>query len=409
MQAPAALRFGQPLDGAAVARPEVAGLRPAGAARPTTAGRSDLRWPPSPIWLDLYRLLLGGIVLFYFFVLFFVAFTLLDLMGVAWPLPAELGAGFLWQAGFLAVGVVLLVHLGRHLWRVVAGLVTAIHDDTPETLAGLPLALEDYPDLYALVAEVGERTCAPLPDEIRVTYQAECYVTEQRRFSLFTKRQLVLVLGMPHLAVLTDVELRVVVAHELAHFQRGDTTLGVFIYRFLSSLRAAADELRSRWWRFIDPLYWLSLAWFHMLLVLQGPMQRSQELRADRVSAAAYGGTLASRTLLKEWLLSRQFEVAVGAYDPQEARGPRGEPLNVFRWFVGRWREFSIAAHDYLEQRLAEEEQPSLFDSHPPTRSRTQAMRAYPDQSLPRARPAWALLPGFAALEQQLHAWLFAR
>src|SRR5690606_27425297 len=126
-----------------------------------------------------------------------------------------------------------------HLWRGMVGLVTQQHDDAPERLIGAVLSREHHPELYAAVAEVGELVRSPAPDEIRLSYRAECFALEQRSFGLSTDRSLTLVIGLPQLEVLTLNELKVIVAHELAHFGGGDTRLGVFVFRFLKALQLA--------------------------------------------------------------------------------------------------------------------------------------------------------------------------
>ena len=69
---------------------------------------------------------------------------------------------------------------------------------------------------------------------------------EERRFAIRTRRHLTLVIGLPHLLVLELAELKVILVHEMAHSGGGDTTLTVFLFRFVESLRVAVDELATR-------------------------------------------------------------------------------------------------------------------------------------------------------------------
>jgi len=303
----------------------------------------------------------------------------------------------------------LLCQFVCHIWQGILALVTARQDDSPE-VEGEPLDPKRHPELYDLVAEVGRAVASPLPDTIRVTHQPQCFVAEVRRFALSTNRRLILVLGLPHLAVLSADELRVLLAHELAHFRCGDTTLGVFIYRFLEFLRRCGDRMRRRWWNWFSPIYWLARGYLFLGMALWAPILRQQELQADRLSAAAYGGALAADTLLKEWLLARQFDVAVAEYAQQHPAPAGGASETVFQYFARRWRPFSNAGRVYLQRRLAEEERLSLFDSHPTIQARIEAMGDFQAQEPVAAverdqAPPWDL----AELEQRLHDRVFQR
>src|SRR5205814_1557761 len=150
----------------------------------------------------------------------------------------------------------------------------------------------------------------------------------------------VLVLGLPHLTVLSAGELQMIVAHELVHVSRGDTSLGVFSYRFLESLRLSIRRMQRHAWRWFNPLYALAAGYFRLFLYLSVPIRRFQELRCDAVSAAAFGGELAAATLLKEWLLAHQFEMLVAGRCPEFS--PSGLTVNsgetVYDTFARRWQ-----------------------------------------------------------------------
>ena len=228
-------------------------------------------------------------------------------------------------------------------------------------------------------------------------------MSEERRFAIRTQRRLILVLGLPHLAVLDTSELKVILAHELAHFRSGDTTFGVFIYRFLESLRVAHQSRSGRRWNWLTPSYWISKMAFHLFLLMVTPIRQYQELRADSLSAAYCGGDLAARTLLKEWLLAHQFDAAASEFQQMQADHSADGEANVFRHFTSRWCEFSIAGQEYLERRLIEEERPSILDSHPTTGTRLDLMRRFPPQTREFAPPSRYLLGDFHAVESRLY------
>ena len=316
----------------------------------------------------------------------------------------------MWFALYL-IGLTLVILVVAQavpvLWASLLGLVTTMHDDEPALAEGQRLLVEDYPELHDLVAEVARQVDAPLPDEIRITPRGDCYVTEQRRFSIRPARKLMLVLGMPHLSVLSIAELRVILAHELAHFGRGDTSLGVFVFRFLESLRATDAALSKRSLRWINPLYPFCKLYFSAFMLLSAPIRRQQELRADSVAAATYGGNLAAETLIKEWLVAHQFDAMAAAYDPSNATTGHGAPLNVFSWFARNWHDLSPDGQNYLLRRLAEEERASFWDAYPTMEVRVRMMRSFADEPSSPRGGARDLFHDFDDLQHQMHDELF--
>jgi Zn-dependent protease with chaperone function len=327
-----------------------------------------------------------------------ISFTLeiLDLQMLSHPVWVV--AAYLW------LGLVLPVARDSVwcLWQGIRGLVTPLWE-THEHQCDILLDEKQYSLLYQAVADVALRIEAPIPDEIRVTHMPDCYVTEHRVFSIVPARKLVLVLGMPQLTVFTLDELQVTLAHELAHFRRGDTRTGVFAQRFLNALRWTVGELgRHRYW-WLNPLWLYARLYALLFMVASAPMRRAQELHADDLSARAFGGELAAQTLLKEWLIAHQFDAAVATYHTQiVCEGPGSEPPNVFQWFGDAWRELSPAGQEYLVRRLAEVESPTFWDSHPSTSARIGVMRRYPQLPSTSSVRASDLIPDFEGLQARL-------
>jgi hypothetical protein len=80
----------------------------------------------------------------------------------------------------------------------------------------------------------------------------------------------------------------------------------------------------------------------------------------------------------------------------------------VFRWFRTCWREFSDSGYEYLRRRLAAEEKPTFWDSHPTIESRLEIMHPFPDRGTPDPQPVHQFLPNLAKLEERLHQHIFA-
>lgn len=354
--------------------------------------------------LECYGVFLVCLILAYYVLTFYLG---VELLQHSWlSLFGQRASSALWGlvttfGGLvaLALGARLLIHCVYGVF----GLLTAQNDNAGAQPDGVELAKADCPDLFQEVAEVGARLGTVLPDVIWLVSRPECYALELRRFGIRPRRRLVLALGLPHFEVLTIAELKVIIAHELAHFI-SDTRMAVLVYRFLYSLQAGEDTEGRRWLRLVDPAMWLmqGYAWFFRLLA--APFLRWQEIQADRLSAAAYGGELASWTLLKVWLLDRQFEAAVTAFELD-----REQRDNFYRHFARTWREFSPAAYQYLYNRLGEEEVTSRWDSHPPTSQRIAQMGEFKHQpNIELSLPAWQLLPDLSTLEDTLDGELRA-
>jgi Zn-dependent protease with chaperone function len=360
-------------------------------------------------WLGAYSKFLFAVFVAYHTAILVVAIRLTENLPFLWDKARQPGLdGLLWSVCFVGA-LAGILRLTIELWHGIAGLVTARLDVATEALSGVECTPEMAPQLHKLISEVGSQVKSPLPNAVRISPRAECYVCELRHFSISTQRELMLVLGLPHLAVLNTSELKVIVAHELAHFRRGDTRLGVFLHRFLESLRDANErQRRTRW---IDPVYWIRSAFFRMALLLVAPVWKHQELRADVASANAYGGRLTARTLLREWLLGQQFEATVEDYVTLSSNKRLQETLaqfNIYREFAVRFQGFSPEAEEFVRQRLAMEEESSLFDSHPTMHSRVDAVLVYPDREMPNLRPASHLLSNFSDLEERLQQELFS-
>jgi hypothetical protein len=355
--------------------------------------------PSDSLSVNIHIVVVLGLIVFYYVAIFQVIFVLLRVaFEMVDPWPGGI-AGLIWGGCFIAV----LALIGQFAWHLLQGLPTLVmakHDVVPEEAEGVLLAHNDYSELHQLVGEVADRIGGTVPDELRITHRAHCYVVEKRHLGIRERHRQILVLGLPHLEVLTVAELKVIIAHELVHFCCHDTMLRVFFFRFLESLRMACEALERSPWRWANPLYLLCRCYRHLSLLLTAPIRRAQELRADRASAAVYGSQVAVTTLLNEWLVTSQFDLAA-AQSLDEDTG--GTQTNVFRVFAQRWRRFTSEGRSYLAHRLAEEERRSIWSSHPTIQERITTIKKFPDRGQPNAEPARGLLKNILELEHQMH------
>lgn len=312
------------------------------------------------------------------------------------------GGALIARASLMLIVAVVVIRVALWLARSILGLVTRKYDGLATLLdESVPLDASDCSALYDQVHQICRQLDAPRPDQIRLSPLPECFVVEDRRFSLATQRSLILVLGLPQMLVFTMGELRVVLVHEMVHLGRRDTTLTVFLFRFVDSIQRALDALSARWWHRVDPLYWFFAAFHWALGLVVGPIQRRTEARADRASAELCGGELAAHTLLKDWFVDGQFDETLRSWSDRAADQDTGDSslrANLYRLFADRWRELSADAEQYLADRL--QDQPdSAFDPHPAMRNRLAMMRQFPAVDGQETKRAVELLPDVNRLE----------
>ncbi len=306
-----------------------------------------------------------------------------------------------YSAGALALLGLVSLYYAWQAVRLLRYLVTPVLEQQPVEATCRAVAPAEAEPLYELSQALAERLNKPCPDEIRLSVEPQCFVVEQRRFGIHTRRRLVLVLGIPQLLVFDVGELKALLAHEFSHLGQ-DTTTTVFLYRFCEALHR---DLVLPFWlkvRMLDPLWWLG--WVVLWLVRQvyRPLQHGQEFLADWSSAAVAGPAVASRTLLKEWWVATQFQLRLA----EAGRLPQSwEQWREFlAEFARQWQEPGPRALDYLQHRLHEVEGDVADDSHPTVSARLEFLaREFPEPDSPRpgpgpAVPARVLVPWLSRL-----------
>jgi Zn-dependent protease with chaperone function len=221
--------------------------------------------------------------------------------------------GQLYLAGVLAIFVAELAFLLWGLWsrRPIIGLI-AVFATVPlmrSTLStiracifrigapeGLPLDRSEGRALYAFVDETRRAMDAPPVDGITITSDfnagAASHLPPWR-----LRRHRTLVLGLPVLATLSILELRAVVAHELAHFSGGHDPFSAWVYRTRRSWFALRQSLDQR---LATPLYvyWLIRWYVPRLRAASAAVVRRHEFAADQVAAGVAGSRAAADALV---------------------------------------------------------------------------------------------------------------
>jgi Zn-dependent protease with chaperone function len=283
-------------------------------------------------------------------------------------------------------------------WSDVVGALGGIwfKDQTndPDSDLGPVLARVDAPLLFSTIDKVGRRLGVKPPSQVRLTYLPCCGVVAWGRSRA-------LLIGLPLFRVLTQGELRAIVAHELAHLARGDATAAARSARFVEALEHAVEHggLRIR-----GPLG----AWARYCLReaswLIEPVARGQEARADRCAAAIAGGSAASSALVKVAVVQPLFREVLAAFDPDKM-----EEMSLYAYFRAFWFRLPADAHSAMRLSVLTSRNRNNDPAHPPLPDRICALQAYPDPASLNGDtlPATTFLGDLEIFEQMLHNRLF--
>ncbi len=274
------------------------------------------------------------------------------------------------------------------------GVWFVVEPKDPDSDLGPVLARVDAPNLFATVESVGRRLGVKPPGQVRLTYLPCCGVVAWGGSRA-------LLIGLPLFRVLTQGELRAIVAHELAHLARGDATAAARSARFVEALQQAVERNGRR---VRGPLG----AWARFCLReasrLIEPVARGQEARADRLAAIIAGGSSASSALVKVACVQPLFREVLEAYDPDED----GEP-NLYAFFRAFWYRLPAEMHTSMRLSVLTSRHGAYDPAHPPLPDRIAALQSYPDpvSSNGDGLPATTFLGDLEIFEQMLHNRLF--
>jgi Zn-dependent protease with chaperone function len=274
------------------------------------------------------------------------------------------------------------------------GVWFGIQTHDPDSDLGPVLSRVDAPLLFASIDSVSRRVGVKPPGQVRLTYLPCCGVVAWGRSGA-------MIIGLPLLRVLTQAELRAVLAHELAHLARGDATRAARSARFVEGLELAVEQAGSRargplgaWARFcIREASWLI-----------EPVARSQETRADRMAAIIAGGGTTASALVKVAVVQPLFREVLDHYDPNHP-----EFTNLYAFFRSFWYRLSAESLSAMRLRVLTSRQGIHDPAHPPLPDRLALLQTYSDPVCLNgdASPATTLLGDLEIFEQMLHNRLF--
>jgi Zn-dependent protease with chaperone function len=247
---------------------------------------------------------------------------------------------------------------------------------------GLLLEPTSHPRLFAEIRNLADSLKEPMPKEVYLIGETNAWVADRGGLMGFGSRR-VMALGLPLLAALSVSQFRAVLAHEMAHYYGGDTSLGPWLYRAQTAMARTLNGLGSlRRYRLpfmIAALFaavFTVLKWYWQVFLRAIKfVSRRQEFRADELACI-----LTSPASLTGGLRS------LGAATLAWPAYWKGEVLPVLRMgslppIAGGFGQFlavpSVAkqVQTGIEKEIREGKA-NAYDSHPPLRERIAAAEA---------------------------------
>lgn len=155
----------------------------------------------------------------------------------------------------------------------------------------------EHPDLWELARQSAAMVGATPPDNIIVGMSANFYVTESKVLlpgQPSVVRGRTLYVSAPLLRLLSEMEIRAVLAHEFAHFTGRDTTYSTQVAPVYASLAGGIAAMKEQMgWSITGivlavPLL-IAVAYHKLFDVLNSAISRRRELRCDEIASQAVG------------------------------------------------------------------------------------------------------------------------
>ncbi|MEU8433738.1 M48 family metallopeptidase [Streptomyces sp. NPDC029216] len=303
----------------------------------------------------------------------------------------------------LVVSAVLAVPIVRGMFMLGA--------PDPEPTPGVPATEAGEPALWQAVREVAAQVGTRAPDEILLTDEVNAAVSEDARLLGLRSGTRRLLIGLPLMAGLDEMQLRAVLAHEMGHYANLDTRLTPLIRRGHIQLSRTVAHFNERAdkkvakerarqekqaekriaqgkkakevdtagqgisYRAMARVYALYGA-FYQRATLAG--FRRQELAADLAAVRAAGRDATASALRELNALDPAHGFYLGSY---ATLGVRVGVLPRPGQFFGGFRHLLEARHAELDELRTElsTEPASPYDSHPALADRVARIEALPD------------------------------
>jgi tetratricopeptide (TPR) repeat protein len=299
--------------------------------------------------------------------------------------PLLLGAAFDLLSGHVTIGRInMVLTLGPLVFFIIRAMM--IRSRMPE---GVVLKREDAPALFATLDDLKERMQAPEIHTVILDENFNASVMQYSRFGLFGKKQNILVIGFPLLLSLSPEQMKSVLAHELGHVSKADTSIGAWIYRVNRTWGRLLEDLeKDESEKFGRMIFKPFFKWYYpRFSALSFVMRRRQEYVADSFAARMTTPKIAGEALIQvhvkgEWYTEKFLSETVVEKVWESGSVPR-----LFSLYREKVKELSREEQEEILKACLEQET-DLTDTHPCLRERLAALGVEPVLPEPVERTA---------------------
>lgn len=319
-------------------------------------------------------------------------------------------------AGFLAAlpSAFLAIFMWKALFFVRRGA------DKP----GVEITPAEQPELFAFLQDLADEVRAPRPHRVFLSPEVNAsvfYDLSILNFILPSKKNLVIGLGLVN--VLTQTELKAVLAHEFGHFAQRSMAVGRWVYvgeqiaRHIVAGRGVLDrtldfisaiDLRIAWIGWImRTVVWsirsLFETVFDLVLIAQRALSREMEFQADLVAVSVTGSDALVHGLFHLQPADEDWQLSLDFANAQLAEGKVVTELFAVQTRIGEHMQRILSdpahrrlppvpvsnpeAHRIFTEQIAQP--PRMWSTHPPNTEREEnAKRTYLPMRLEK-EPAW--------------------
>ena len=285
--------------------------------------------------------------------------------------------GLLAWVGLILVAIPIAV-VGGYICFQSALLILRRQGSADLAIAVSPL---ENPSLWAIAEQSADAVGSTPPDNIIVGMSANFYVT-QSPVLLVGESSLVkgrtLYVSAPLLRLMSEIELKAVLAHEFAHFTGSDTTYSTQVAPVYASLSIGIDAMRSQMgWSITGVVLALPLlvaiVYHRLFHMLNSAISRRRELRCDEIASQIYSEIDIAAGLTKVVGYGSVLTQHIDAHFVSLLRENQIF-YNYPEWFASYAADESIhsAVNDIIGNALVAKTQVS--DSHPALQDRLKAL-----------------------------------
>jgi Zn-dependent protease with chaperone function len=277
-----------------------------------------------------------------------------------------------------ALAVKLIAVVGFFLWMMVKALWIRI--PPPE---GVPVAADQAPKLFAMIAELRRQLGAPPFHHVLVTDDFNAGVVQAPRLGIFGWHRNYLLIGLPLMKTLTAEQFKAVLAHEFGHLAKGHGRVSNWIYRQRlrwSRLLSALEENRSKGGFLFKPFLNRFAPYFN---AYSFPLARANEYEADATSVRLTSSRAAAEALTSVNIVGSYLNER---FWPQLHRQADEMPRPGFAPYSSMGHQVAANLDEastkvWLEQALAR--RTTSDDTHPALADRLKAIGETPRLSPP--------------------------